>query len=93
MNKIGLKIKSARKLNKITQEDLAQAIGVSDKSISAYESQRVTPSLAVLKKIADKTNQNLSFFLEDSVEESIIARLRVVEAELKEIKKLIRKQK
>ena len=65
MNKIGNKIKSARKLNKITQEDLAQAIGVSDKSISAYESDRVTPSLSVLKKIADKTNQNLSYFLQD----------------------------
>jgi transcriptional regulator with XRE-family HTH domain len=63
MIKLGQKIKKARKQKRITQEDLANAIGVSDKSISAYESDRINPPLQILEKIAEKTDESLSYFL------------------------------
>lgn len=93
MIKIGQKIKSARKIKRITQEDLAKAIGVSDKSISAYESNRANPPLDVVEKIANATNQHLGFFLEETIESSILSKLREVEIQFKEIKKLLKKEK
>lgn len=93
MLKIGQKIKAARKIRRITQDELAKVIGVSDKSISAYESSRANPSLNMVEKIAKATNQPLSFFLEETVEISILSKLREVEVQFKEIKKLLEKEK
>ncbi|HCM37470.1 MAG: Transcriptional regulator, XRE family [Candidatus Gottesmanbacteria bacterium GW2011_GWB1_43_11] len=93
MIKIGRKIKQARKLKRITQEDLAQTIGVSDKSISAYESERVDPPLSVLERIAKSTDQPVGYFLDESEDSSILAKIRSVEAQLKEIKQLLKKLK
>ncbi len=93
MVKIGNKIKQARKIKRITQEDLAQAIGVSDKSISAYESERISPPIKILEKIAEQTDQSVSYFLEDTVESVILSKLNEVEKEFKEIKSLIKKLK
>lgn len=89
MVKIGQKIKDARKTRRITQEDLAKAIGVSDKSISAYESNRISPPIRVLEKIAQKTDHSLSYFLEDTIESAILAKLKEVEKQFKEIKSLL----
>lgn len=90
---VGKKIKEARKLKRITQEDLASVVGISDKSISAYESNRAVPPLDVLEKIANATNQSLNFFLEETVEGSILSRLKEVEEQFQEIKKLLKKEK
>ena len=90
---IGTKIKAARKLKRITQEDLAAAIGVSDKSISAYESNRTNPPIPVLEKIAKATNQPLNYFMEESVEVSIASRLKEIETLFQEVKKLLKEQK
>lgn len=91
MDKIGEKIKNARKKQRITQEDLAQAIGVSDKSISAYESDRISPPIKVLEKIAKQTEQSLGYFLEEKTEDSILARLNEIEKLFREIKDLLKK--
>jgi len=93
MSKIGQKIKAARKIRRVTQEELANAMGVSDKSISAYESGRANPPLNVVEKISKVTNQPLSFFLNDTVETSILSKLREVETQFKEIKRLLKKEK
>lgn len=93
MLKIGQKIKAARKIRRITQEELARAMGVSDKSISAYESNRANPPLHVIEKISKVTDQPMSFFLEETVEISILSKLREVETQFKEIKKLLKKEK
>lgn len=87
--KIGEKIRRARKIKAITQENLANAIGVSDKSVSAYESERVSPPLKVLEKIAEQTDQSLAFFLEENIENSIMNKLKEVEKQLSEIKILL----
>ena len=93
MVKVGERIKLARKVRRITQEDLAAAIGISDKSISAYESNRISPPLGVLEKIADHTDQRLSYFLEETIESSILSKLTEVEKQFKEIKALLEKRK
>jgi len=93
MLKIGQKIKAARKIKRITQEELAKAMGVSDKSISAYESNRANPPLNVIEKISKITNQPLNFFLEETTEISILSKLREIEFQFNEIKKLLEKEK
>lgn len=91
MENLGKKIKQARKIKRITQSDLAQAIGVSDKSISAYESGRIEPPLKMLEKIAKSTDHNLEFFVGNSMESQIIAKLTEVEKLFKEIKAALEK--
>ncbi len=91
MIKIGKKIKEARKRNNITQEELALAIGVSDKSISAYESERISPPIKVLEKIAEKTRSPLTYFFEESIESSVLAKLNSLEKDFEEIRKLLKK--
>jgi len=93
MLKIGQKIKAARKIKRITQDELAKVIGVSDKSISAYESDRANPPLSVVEKISKATNQSLNFFLEETIETSILSKLTEVENQFKEIKRLLKRRK
>lgn len=90
MLKIGYKIKQARKNRHITQENLAGAVGVSDKSISAYELNRAEPPLKILEKIAEETGQPFSYFVEENPQSQILSKLTMVEKELEEIKQLLR---
>ncbi|MFO0703124.1 MAG: helix-turn-helix transcriptional regulator [Patescibacteria group bacterium] len=76
MENLGKKIRQARKTKRITQSDLAQAIGVSDKSVSAYESGRIEPPLKMLEKIAQSTDHSLEYFVGESVESQILAKTR-----------------
>jgi len=91
MKNLGEKIKQARKNRHITQEDLARAIGVSDKSISAYESGRVQPPLEVLDKIASSTDQSLTYFISPSNDSNITQKLTEVQRIFEEIKSLLQK--
>ncbi|MEK7526045.1 MAG: helix-turn-helix transcriptional regulator [Patescibacteria group bacterium] len=91
MLKLGKKIQQARKRSRITQEELAKAVGISDKSVSAYEANRISPSLKVLEKIAEKTQSPLSYFFEENVEGDILAKLKQLEKEFDEIKNLLKK--
>lgn len=51
MNPIGEQIKEARIKAGITQEDLAEKVGVIRQTITEYESGRIKPSADVLLKI------------------------------------------
>ena len=48
-----LLMQKARKKKKMTQEDLARALGVQRAVISKYESGRITPSVEQAKKISE----------------------------------------
>jgi transcriptional regulator with XRE-family HTH domain len=52
-------IKQFRILSGLTQKQLAEKIGVSSKTISAYETGRALPPLPILVRIAEITNVNL----------------------------------
>jgi len=51
--KIFKSVRELRKAKKLTQKDMAQAVGISTPSIVAYESGRTTPS----RKVVDKINE------------------------------------
>lgn len=89
MKLLGNKIREARKIKRITQEKLADAVGVSDKSISAYESGRIDPPLVVLEKIAQSTDHSIQYFLEESTESSILAKLTEIQRLFEEIKGIL----
>lgn len=93
MKLLGRKIREARKIKRITQESLATAVGVSDKSISAYESGRVDPPLAVLERIAQNTDHTVQYFLEETTESTIVARLTEIQRLFEEIKTLLNQKR
>ncbi len=57
------KIKKARFLAGMSQKDLAQKLGFSDKTISAYETGRAVPPVPTLEKIASLTNKPVEDFM------------------------------
>lgn len=46
-------LRELREDNKLTQLELSELLGVSQQSISFYENGTVTPSIKVLKRIAE----------------------------------------
>jgi transcriptional regulator with XRE-family HTH domain len=67
------RLKTARRNNNLSQKDLAMLVGLSDKSISAYEKARVLPPTYLLPKFAKELNTTISFFFGD---DTTIANLR-----------------
>lgn len=49
---VGKNIRKFRKLNKLTQEELANKMGVSDKTISSWEIDRTEPDIGTVQKLA-----------------------------------------
>ena len=61
----GTLLKEARKIKKLSQEDLAKILGVNRVSISNYEKDKNTPTLANLKKIREALDLSADYFEED----------------------------
>jgi len=94
LSKLAQRIRSARENAHLSQQELGSGIGVSDKSISAYEKGRSQPPLENLRKIADATRHPLTYFTqEDNTETAIEAKLLSIERELAEVKRLLKKAK
>ena len=94
LDEISIRIRKARREAHLSQLELGNGIGVSDKSISAYEQGRSIPPFEKLKKIADVTRHPLAYFTEDNVNETTIAaKLQSIERELQEVKSLLKKSK
>ena len=86
------RIKVAREDARMSQRELGTAIGVSDKSISAYEQGRSIPPFEKLRKIAEKTKHPITYFTEDDNDTSVIvSKLGMIEKELTEIRALLKK--
>lgn len=51
--RIGLKVRELRKSKRITQDFLAQKIGINRRHLSRLESGKSYPSIQLLEKIAD----------------------------------------
>ena len=94
LNELALRIREARRNSHLSQDELGKQIGVSDKSVSAYEQGRSTPPISKLKKISDATNHPLSYFTQEDNEEALLAsKLANIERELTEVKRLLLKVK
>jgi transcriptional regulator with XRE-family HTH domain len=94
LTELAKRIRMARENAHLSQQTLGETIGVSDKSISAYEKGRSQPPLDNLRKIADATDHPLTYFTqEDNATSAIAAKLQSIEHELAEVKRLLKKAK
>lgn len=85
------RVRRAREEAHLSQKELGDFIGVSDKSVSAYEQGRSTPPFEKLKKIAECTNRPITFFTEEEPNTSIIVnKLSLIEKEMAEIRDLLK---
>lgn len=67
---IGIRIRTMRKSRRMTQEDLARAIGQSASSITMYETGRRSPDYEILEALADVFNVPIASIVADNNEES-----------------------
>ncbi|HWY79204.1 MAG TPA: helix-turn-helix transcriptional regulator [Candidatus Sulfotelmatobacter sp.] len=92
LTELARRIRSARENAHLSQNALGKSIGLSDKSISAYEKGRSQPPLKNLQRIADATNHPLAYFTQETPDDAAIAaKLLSIERELAEVKRLLRK--
>ena len=83
---IGSKIKEYRELNKMTQKDIAEILGVEPGTISKYEAGTIEPNIESLKRLAETFNITVDELINDK-EEFDISKINVLEVlrEQKEI--------
>ena len=60
------KIKKARDVAGLTQEELADAIGVSRRTVASYESQGVVPRKSTLAKLASALKVSVKYLSDES---------------------------
>ncbi|MCA9385112.1 helix-turn-helix transcriptional regulator [Candidatus Dojkabacteria bacterium] len=91
---LGERIRDARQDAKLSQLQVAVALGVSDKTISGYESGRISPPINKLEKLADMLKKPVGYFIgSDPRNYTIASRLRAVEIALREIRQELREIK
>lgn len=94
MRDLGKRIKIAREDAKMSQLQVGVAIGVSDKTVSGYESNRIAPPIDKLQQISDFLKKPLSFFIDDDKNDyKVASRLRAVEIALRDIRQDLREIK
>lgn len=94
VNELAMRIRDARRNAHLSQDELGKHIGVSDKSVSAYEQGRSTPPISKLKKIAEATRHPLSYFTQEENNDAVlVSKLANIERELAEVKQLLLQEK
>jgi len=66
----GEKLINARILLNLSQTELAEKVGVSERSIYSYEQTGTFPRTAVLKRIADALNVSISYLMDEEETDS-----------------------
>ena len=60
---LGQRIKQRREVLKITQQELAKALGMTPQHISLIEQDKTTPSLAVVSKLAEQLGASIDYLV------------------------------
>ena len=81
----GFKLKSAREQKRMSQRGLGLALGLSDKTISSYESTRSFPNLEVLVKISEILDKPVEYFVSSSKRVQLEEHIKRVESKQDEI--------
>ncbi len=81
---LGNKVKLLRKERKITQQKLAEAIGVSQSTIGMIEGNRQGASNDTLIKLANTLNTTVDYLLSDNIEELDFPDTRISESEFRD---------
>lgn len=71
---IGKKIKNARLESKLTQEQAAEALGVSRQTISNWENEKSYPDIVSVVKMSDLYSVSLDHLLKEEKEEKTMSR-------------------
>ncbi len=87
------KLKSARLEKGLSQRGLGLALGLSDKTISSYESNRSYPSLEILFKISEVLDKSVEYFISSSSVTIVSDSLKRIESTQKSITEEIDKIK
>lgn len=61
---LGIRVKAARIAANLSQEELAEIVGISIQALSRIETGKTQPKLTTLRKIADKTGQPLAWLFQ-----------------------------
>ncbi len=77
----GKRIKRERKSKKLTQEKMAEKLGVTSKYLSKVENGRRTPSLAFMLNFSDYTGASLDYLLKGEINTGQGARGRTLKEE------------
>ncbi len=67
---IGKIIRAERKKRKLTQDELAEAVGITSKHLGNIENGKSNPSFKLMKKIAEFMNVSLDVFLDPVTEQT-----------------------
>lgn len=70
MMELGVKLKEARKKEKMTQKELAELLGVYQKDISRWENSEYIPSLEVFAKLCQTLKVSADKMLGIEIEDS-----------------------
>ena len=65
----GEKIKSKRKENKLSQEELANKLGITRQAISKWETEKATPTMTNLRELSEVFGVEMAYFIGDNKEE------------------------
>ena len=76
---IGEKLHKARTDSKLTQEQVAQSLGVSRQSISNWENERTYPDIISVVKLSDLYSVSLDYLLKDKEEVKVTSYIDYLE--------------
>ncbi len=68
---VATRLREVREANSLSQRALAKSAGISNATISLIESRKLTPSVAVLKRILEGIPMDLSTFFADPPSEAV----------------------
>lgn len=86
----GKKLRKARLEKKLSQKGLGLALGLSDKTISSYESGRSYPNLEMLQKFVEILSKPVEYFVLNEEEELLTNYYtQQIDANQKELNRLI----
>ena len=87
------RLREVRKEYGISQRSLALSLGLSDKTISSYETSNSYPNLEILKRIAEFFKKPTDYFLSSSSEQvSLLKRIERLERENELLKKKLKRE-
>lgn len=87
-NKIAIQIKKLRNNKRLSQQRFGRKVGLSGKTISAYETGRVVPPYKVLEKISSTYNYPLISFSELQ-KNKLERKIGIIENLIREIKEYV----
>ena len=69
MNRFPEKLKAARKAKEMNQTELAQAVGLTQRSLTNYECGRAIPRTATIRKLAEALDVTVEYLTNDATDD------------------------